>query len=168
MKTQRGFRLFILLLVAIIVITMPPFFVPGLAVGGSILIIIGIRYAGQRHGWPRWSQVVATATGLALLAIWAVAPCFVAPPRHTFPSEQAQLAVMAEQEVHGQLDSWNALALHVVTQRVVEVPDGYRTCTTGFSYFYAPLFRYDIHWDHQRRPRGGSLQPWPLPCPKLY
>lgn len=157
--------LLILLTTISLVFVLPMFSVP-VIVGGPVALILGVRYMGRRRSWPRWLTLLTAMTGLALLGIGASAPRYFPPSRPQFSPDKAQLAARAEEELRGQLDSWNNAVFHIITQRVVEVPDGYRTCTVGISYFYLPLFRYEIRLSDEGWPRGGTFRPWPEPCPK--
>jgi hypothetical protein len=140
---------------------------PALSLGGPALVLATIRLMSNRWSWSGWQRLVTAATGLVLLSIWALAPYWIAPTRLETVPQHAQLVDMSERELRAQLDSWNVLALQVATQRIVEEPEGYRTCVVGYSYFYIPLFRYELRWDKVGVLRGGSALPWPLACPTM-
>jgi MFS family permease len=164
-KRQRRFRLSVLLLVAIIVITTPLGLLLALTVGGPILIIYGSWRIGRRRGWSRGQQMVITIVGLALWAVWAYSPRLIVLPQPYFSPPEARLAAEAERQVRAHLDSWNDSVMRMDVPQVVQGPEKDQVCVVGYTLFYLPLFRYEVYWYHSGPVAGGAtLRPWPLPC----
>jgi energy-coupling factor transporter transmembrane protein EcfT len=166
--TQRGFNLFVLLLMTVVVIVIaidtPPFVVT-LTVGGPILIIYGSWRIGRRRRWSRWQRIAITLVGLALWALWAYSPHFIVPPQPKFSPSEASLAAKAEQQVREKLDSWNDWVVRMDVTQVVQGPEKDQVCVVGYTLFYLPVFRYEVYWYHSGPVSGGGTRrPWPWPC----
>lgn len=165
MIRQRRFRLFVLLLVAVIVITTPLGLLLALAVGGPVLIIYGSWRIGRRRGWSRGQQMIIAIVGLALWAVWAYSPRLIVLPEPYFSPSEARLAAGAERQVRGHLDSWNDSVMRMDVTQVVQGPEKDQVCVVGYTLFYLPLFCYEVYWYHSGPVAGGAtLRPWPLPC----
>lgn len=167
MMTQHQFGLIILLLVAIGVIATPPLLVPALLFGGPSLIIYGGRRIGRRQRWSLRRQLLIAVLGLAVWAFWAYSPRLIVPPPPDFSPSEVRLAAKAERQVRGSLDTWNDWVLRMDVTQVVREPEKDRICVVGYSFFYLPMFRYEVFFNRDPSDPvsgGGTARPWPWPC----
>ena len=165
MTSERLWPLLVGLLVAIVVIAIPPLLVVALALGVPLGLILGVRHMGRHRHWSGRRRLVLTCLGLILWALWGYSPHLITPSRPEFSPEQARLAARADRDVREHLDSWNEWVMRMDVTQVVQEAEKDRVCVVGYTLFYIPMFRYEVYWDRSSNEAGGgTYRPWPLTC----
>lgn len=136
-----------------------------IVIGSFSLFLFRSQSLRRRLAWSQPRQWLVILVGIGVLALWAFSPRFIELPvaSSTYPLKLAPLAIKAEKELRSQLESWDFFVLRFVTQRAIISPEGYQLCGTSYTFFYLQWSRWEVHFDQNGEPRGGSTE-WSEQC----